>query len=121
MSTYIHLLFKYFRKGEDKMGYIAPVTQFDYIQYANRTVAAESQANRSVQGISPIFPIKFYREMNTDRTETQRTETMSDQEPKVELSMYNDASIHKNYVSREVIEQTATELTGKGWFVNAMV
>jgi len=103
------------------MGYIAPVTQYEYIQYANRTTAAESQANRSVQGTAPIFPIKFYRELNAERTETQRTETTADYEPKVELSMYNDDSIHKNHVPREIIEQTATELTGKGWFVNAMV
>lgn len=40
------------------MGYIAPVTQFDYIQYANRTVEAAEKV-RIVKGAAPIQPIRF--------------------------------------------------------------
>ncbi|MED4694165.1 hypothetical protein [Peribacillus frigoritolerans] len=40
------------------MGYIAPVTQFDYIQYANRTVEAAGKV-RIVKGAAPIQPIRF--------------------------------------------------------------
>ncbi|ASS93532.1 hypothetical protein [Peribacillus simplex] len=40
------------------MGYIAPVTQFDYIQYANRTAEAAEKV-RIVIGTTPIQPIRF--------------------------------------------------------------
>ncbi|MGG0250849.1 hypothetical protein ABEY24_21350 [Peribacillus frigoritolerans] len=42
------------------MGYIAPVTQFDYIQYANRTVEAAGEV-RIVKGAAPIHPSVLIR------------------------------------------------------------
>ncbi|WP_249597044.1 hypothetical protein [Peribacillus frigoritolerans] len=42
------------------MGYIAPVTQFDYIQYANRTVEAAGKV-RIVKGAAPINPSVLIR------------------------------------------------------------
>ncbi|MEJ9229390.1 hypothetical protein LAV79_07760 [Peribacillus butanolivorans] len=40
------------------MGYIAPVTQFDYIQYTNRIVKAAENV-RNVKGTAPIQPIRY--------------------------------------------------------------
>ncbi|MBK5481529.1 hypothetical protein JFV29_06210 [Peribacillus sp. TH16] len=44
------------------MGYIAPVTQFDYIQYANRIVKAAENV-RNVKGTAPIQPIRYNQVM----------------------------------------------------------
>ena len=42
------------------MGYIAPVTQFDYIQYANRTVEAAGKV-RIVKELHPFNPSVLIR------------------------------------------------------------
>ncbi|MFB7641372.1 hypothetical protein [Peribacillus butanolivorans] len=44
------------------MGYIASVTQFDYIQYANRIVKAAENV-RNVKGTAPIQPIRYNQVM----------------------------------------------------------
>ncbi|MFI8495626.1 hypothetical protein ACIGC1_22425 [Peribacillus butanolivorans] len=49
------------------MGYIAPVTQFDYIQYANRIVKAAENV-RNVKETAPIQPIR-YNQVMEDVTE----------------------------------------------------
>ena len=41
------------------MGYIAPVTPYDYIQYANRTVAA-ARKEREIPTVSTIPTVKFH-------------------------------------------------------------
>ena len=38
------------------MGYIMPITQFEYAQYANRMIAAEKEVVETIGGISPICP-----------------------------------------------------------------
>ncbi|MEK4068452.1 hypothetical protein [Peribacillus sp. FSL R5-0717] len=48
------------------MGYIAPVTQFDYIQYANRTVEVAGKV-RIVKGAAPIQPIRFDQVLERER------------------------------------------------------
>jgi hypothetical protein len=50
------------------MGYIAPVTQFDYIQYANRTVEAAEKV-RIVKGAAPIQPIRFNQVLERESVE----------------------------------------------------
>ena len=40
------------------MGYIAPVTPYDYIQYANRTVAA-ARKERKIPAVSTIPTVTF--------------------------------------------------------------
>ena len=41
------------------MGYIAPVTPYDYIQYANRTVAA-TKKKREIQAVSLVKSVPFH-------------------------------------------------------------
>ena len=41
------------------MGYIAPITPFDYIQYANRTVAA-TKRKREIQAVSLVKAVPFH-------------------------------------------------------------
>ncbi|KRF62695.1 hypothetical protein ASG99_23520 [Bacillus sp. Soil768D1] len=47
------------------MGYIAPVTQLDYIQYANRIVKAAENV-RNVKGTAPIQPIRYNQVMEDE-------------------------------------------------------
>ncbi|MFB6803934.1 hypothetical protein ACFCVU_22640 [Peribacillus butanolivorans] len=47
------------------MGYIAPVTQFDYIQYANRIVRAAENV-RNVKGTATIQPIRYNQVMEDE-------------------------------------------------------
>ncbi|MCO0597504.1 hypothetical protein NGI46_08490 [Peribacillus butanolivorans] len=47
------------------MGYIAPVTQFDYIQYAYRIVKAAENV-RNAKGTAPIQPIRSNQVMEDE-------------------------------------------------------
>ncbi|MFC9596495.1 hypothetical protein ACFY5J_10015 [Peribacillus butanolivorans] len=47
------------------MGYLAPVTQFDYIQYAYRIVKAAENV-RNAKGTAPIQPIRSNQVMEDE-------------------------------------------------------
>ncbi|SFB98447.1 hypothetical protein SAMN05443252_101309 [Bacillus sp. OV322] len=103
------------------MGYIMPITQYEYIQYASRTAAAEEeQPIRAVSGVAPVRPINFYGELQKEiEGSAEKSASQISRESK-NLQLPHFAH-YKSSVPREIIEQAATELTGKGWFVNQTV
>ncbi|MBO0997219.1 hypothetical protein IOC57_05500 [Bacillus sp. SD075] len=93
------------------MGYIAPVTQFDYIQYANRTVEA-SEKVRIVKGTTPIQPIRFDQLLDRERGSVEGLDQNQD----------NDrVSTNKYQMGMRVSKDLTTEMTGKGRFFNEIV
>ncbi|WP_285767555.1 hypothetical protein [Peribacillus sp. SI8-4] len=97
------------------MGYIAPVTQFDYIQYANRTVEAAGKV-RIVKGTTPIQPIRFdqvleekmgsFDEFDKIHQRTRERATGSD--------------THKMRMAMRASDQLTAAMTGKGVLFNEM-
>jgi hypothetical protein len=98
------------------MGYIAPITQFDYIQYANRTVEAGDKV-RIVNGITPIQPIRF------DQVLEDESRRLKNLDP---VHLYNEerlngASTHQNPLFMKVKDELRAKMTGKGGYFNEVI
>ncbi|MBT2603817.1 hypothetical protein J7E55_12410 [Bacillus sp. ISL-53] len=89
------------------MGYIAPVTQFDYIQYANRTVEAAGKV-RIVKGAAPIQPIRFDQVLERERESVEG------------LNQYG-AGTYQHEMGRSIRKDLTAGMTGKGRFINEIV
>ncbi|CAN7510665.1 hypothetical protein LJR015_005021 [Peribacillus frigoritolerans] len=100
------------------MGYIAPVTQFDYIQYANRTVEAEGKV-RIVKGAAPIQPIRFDQVLERER-ERESVEGLNQIQDNVRVSAYG-AGTYQYEMGRSVSKDLTAGMTGKGRFINEIV
>ncbi|MFJ7310026.1 hypothetical protein [Peribacillus frigoritolerans] len=96
------------------MGYIAPVTQFDYIQYANRTVEAAGKV-RIVKGAAPIQPIRFDQVL-----ERESVEGLNQIQDNVRVSAYG-AGTYQYEMGKGVSKDLTAGMTGKGWFINEIV
>ena len=107
------------------MGYIAPVTQYEYIQYANRTVESEKKTVRQVTGTEPIFPVSFDRQLDMalQRSRVQPVKTQKTEEDRQGHSGLLTAAmqVSKKELSAAFIERKTAEVTGKGWFVNSVI
>ncbi len=95
------------------MGYISPITQYEYIQYTNRTIAAEKLTKNMISRFQPVQPIRFHRK-NEERDSFDREINSDD---------FRGSSnrIYKNYVPTEIVKKTATEMTGVGQFINESI
>ncbi|MBT2614498.1 MULTISPECIES: hypothetical protein [unclassified Bacillus (in: firmicutes)] len=93
------------------MGYIAPVTQFDYIQYANRTVEAAGKV-RIVKGAAPIQPIRF--------DQVLERESLEGLQQLLRVSAYG-AGTYQHEMGRSVRKDITAGTTGKGRFINEIV
>ncbi|MFJ5751604.1 hypothetical protein ACIP97_23925 [Peribacillus frigoritolerans] len=100
------------------MGYIAPVTQFDYIQYANRTVEAAGKV-RIVKGAAPIQPIRFDQVLERER-ERESVEGLNQIQDNVRVSAYG-AGTYQHEMGRSVRNDLTAGMTGKGRFINEIV
>ena len=96
------------------MGYIAPVTQFDYIQYANRTVVAGEKV-RIVKGAAPIQPIRFDQVLERESVEGLHQIQDNDR-----ASAYGKGTYQYEKGMGVSIDLTAG-MTGKGRFINEIV
>ncbi|KOR83976.1 hypothetical protein AM233_07580 [Bacillus sp. FJAT-22058] len=96
------------------MGYIAPVTQFDYIQYANRTVEAAEKV-RIVKGAAPIQPIRFNQVLERESVEGLHQIQDNDR-----VSAYG-AGTYQYEMGMSVIKDLTAGMTGKGRFINEIV
>ena len=100
------------------MGYIAPITPFDYIQYANRTVAA-TQKKREIHAVSLVKAVPFHL------NEANGWESyLKAQWP--QLSEKNRRPKQVNQVYKKQEESTATKeakakITGKGLNINEVI
>jgi hypothetical protein len=96
------------------MGYIAPVTQFDYIQYANRTVEAAGKV-RIVKGAAPIQPILFNQVLKRECVEGLHQIQDNDR-----VSAYG-AGTYQYEMGMSVSKDLTAGMTGKGRFINEIV
>ncbi|MCD1162181.1 hypothetical protein [Peribacillus frigoritolerans] len=102
------------------MGYIAPVTQFDYIQYANRTVEAAGKV-RIVKGAAPIQPILFDQVLERERErERESVEGLNQIQDNDRVSTYG-AGTYQHEMGRSVRKDLTPGMTGKGRFINEIV
>lgn len=100
------------------MGYIAPVTQFDYIQYANRTVEVAGKV-RIVKGAAPIQPIRFDQVLERER-ERESVEGLNQIQDNVRVSAYG-AGTYQHEMGRSVRKDLTAGMTGKDRFINEIV
>ncbi|MFJ7752279.1 hypothetical protein ACQKGI_11890 [Peribacillus muralis] len=98
------------------MGYIAPVTQFDYIQYANRTVEAAEKV-RIVKGTTPIQPIRFDQVLEEKMGSFEEFDYVSNRT----LEGTAGAGTYKTHMGMRANNQLTAEMTGKGLYFNEMV
>ncbi|UZD48133.1 hypothetical protein [Peribacillus frigoritolerans] len=96
------------------MGYIAPVTQFDYIQYANRTVEAAEKV-RIVKGAAPIQPIRFNQVLERESVEGLHQIQDNDR-----VSSYG-AGTYQYEMGMSVSKDLTAGMTGKVRFINEIV
>ncbi|MDM5357668.1 hypothetical protein [Peribacillus sp. ACCC06369] len=96
------------------MGYIAPVTQFDYIQYANRTLEAAEKV-RIVKGTTPIQPIRFDQVLEEERGSFEGF----DQVQYHNRERTYGAGTYKNQM--RISEELTAEMSGKGGYFNKIV
>jgi hypothetical protein len=96
------------------MGYIAPVTQFDYIQYSNRTFEAAEKV-RIVKGAAPIQPIRFNQVLVRESVEGLHQIQDNDR-----VSAYG-AGTYQYEIGMSVSKDLTAGMTGKGRFINEIV
>ncbi|MGE7904032.1 hypothetical protein ACQKNS_06475 [Peribacillus sp. NPDC094092] len=96
------------------MGYIAPVTQFDYIQYANRTIEAAEKV-RIVEGTAPIQPIRFDQVL--ERESMGGLLQIQDND---RVSAFG-ADAYKSQMGMRIKGDLTPGMTGKGRFINIII
>ncbi|MCK1992826.1 hypothetical protein GW626_05955 [Peribacillus muralis] len=97
------------------MGYIVPVTQFDYIQYANRTVEAAGKV-RIVEGTTPIQPIRFDQVMQEKMARFQEYDSGHHHHERTE-----GAATYKMQMDMRATNRLTASMTGKGGHFNEMI
>ncbi|PLT33903.1 hypothetical protein [Bacillus sp. V5-8f] len=103
------------------MGYILPITQFEYIQYANRTVSADKLPQKVVEGVNPIMPITFMEELDRQTSALEKNEPLpAKRETKSLPAVFMNHPI-KNRIPEHLISKTQSELTGKGAYINQTI
>ena len=95
------------------MGYISPVTQYEYIQYTNRTIEAEKVAKNTHFRFTPVQPVKFHHKNEEQDMFDERIE-----EDNFQISSNRS---YKKYVPVDVVEKTAADVTGIGQFINESI
>jgi hypothetical protein len=108
------------------MGYIAPITHYEYIQYANRTEAAEKEGSKAVEGLKPVFHLDGYSQMMDEREKQEQNEDgekVRDAEIKATRKWGTRANYQPliNQVPDYIVEQTFMEMTGRGLIVNEKI
>jgi hypothetical protein len=112
------------RTGGEIMGYIAPVTRYDYLQYAKRTETdGEKKPFQFVQGLRPVLPVKYHRisEDQEDKDDEAREEAhLKNPKQKTKLP-YIIQNKYKKAMQAELVQKTAAEITGKGRLFNEII
>lgn len=103
------------------MGYITPITQFEYIQYANRTANAERQPQKAVQGVNPVMPINFMQELEQETKDVEKGHPLQLASPDKRYPAFYKAQALKNQVPGYLITRMTADLTGKGGYFNETI
>lgn len=93
------------------MGYIAPVTPFQYIQYGNRVAYTEErkEASQPVKGTKPVFHVLLHAKKEEQLEDLNRQE-------------YENASrSFKKPVYHEQKFVSVPRITGKGLLLDHMI
>lgn len=94
------------------MGYILPVTNYQYLQYAERDASVEYDP----YDLSPVPKIH-----NDQQLGTMKQGRPSRKEKGIGRNEFQAISASKRRVGRTVIEKTLSELTGKGRHISEYV
>ncbi|WP_409304689.1 hypothetical protein [Peribacillus sp. SCS-155] len=104
------------------MGYIMPVTTYQYMQYANRTAEAEKAPLINIQGIKPIAPVLTFEEhLEAQYKKHEQSDQAIRNVPILTMPVEKPLSNFKRHIPAKLIEQTSAELTGKGRVFNHMI
>jgi hypothetical protein len=104
------------------MGYIAPVTPYQYIQYANRTAEAEKKPMNVIQGTKAVMPIRNFNEhLGEEIASKSKDTTVSNNLTHNMLPLIRTDIIFKQGVPSDIVAQTTAELTGLGRLVNQTI
>ena len=99
------------------MGYIAPITQFDYIQYANRT-AESGEKVRIVDGTTPIQPIRFDQVLQNEAERFEQYEPFGDRGTKAEKKL---EAVPESPAALQLKTELTAQMTGKGGYFNEVI
>lgn len=100
------------------MGYIIPITQYEYIQYTNRSIESQKASN-PLSRFQPVLPVKFHHKNEENYTDNEH---INSEWTSSKLSQLNESiKMYKNDIPEEVVERMAVEVTGLGQYVNEYI
>src|SRR4051812_30225024 len=96
------------------MGNIAPITPFDQIQYANRTVEA-NRKGKEITGVKPVpaTNLNVHSESEWERFMNNQLPQWSDQR-----RQKNRNQVYKKQADSKEKEEAKAKITGKGQHIN---
>ena len=96
------------------MGYIPPITPFDQIQYANRTVEAHRKG-KEIPGVTPIPPtnLNVHEESEWERAMNSQLPQWSDKH-----GQKNRNQANKKQEDSKEKKDVKAKITGKGQHIN---
>lgn len=100
------------------MGYIAPVTPYDYIQYANRTVEA-TRKEREIQAVSLIPTVKLHLDEASGWESYVKGQWPHWPEKSRRFKQLNQA--YKKQGKSKATEEAKAKITGKGLNINEVI
>ena len=100
------------------MGYIAPVTPYDYIQYANRTVEA-ARKEKEIQAVSLIPNVQF--QWNEASGWESYVKGRWPQWPEKNRRPKQVSQMYKKQGESKVTEEAKAKITGKGLNINEVI
>lgn len=101
------------------MGYIGPVTPYDYIQYANRTVEA-ARKEKKIQAVSMIPTVQSYADDELSGWESYVRGRWSNW-PERKQRTTNANQAYKKQGDSKAKELAKAQITGKGLNINEAI
>jgi hypothetical protein len=100
------------------MGYIAPVTPYDWIQYANRTVAA-TRKKKAVHAVkfTPAIQFHLYEESGEEGYVQGQWGNVSEKRRR----LAHGSQAYQKQRESKAIEEAKAKITGKGLNINEVI
>ncbi len=100
------------------MGYIAPVTPYDLIQYANRTTAA-TRKKKEIHAVKPTPAIQFnlYEESGEEGYVKGQWGNVSEKHRR----LTQGSQAYQKQRESKAIEEARAKITGKGLNINEVI
>lgn len=87
------------------MGYIIPVTQYQYMQYHNREIGTQNP---------PLHTYKIERVRVVNGEEPAQEQQESSSQERLQMAPLRARSPYKKMMNERLIEKVYSEITGKG-------